>query len=442
MCMKKNDRLIGVCESYTYEGLGVVKNDGFPIFVKDMLIGEKGEIVITKVLKNYAFGRCLNRLETSDQRVEPICPIYKQCGGCQIQHLSVQAQKEFKTQRVQDCITRIGKLDLQVEPCLTMEQPSHYRNKGQVPVGVKDNQVICGFYRFHSNDIIDMNACLIQHDAINETVSKIKSLLNIYQNGEYFRHLLIKVGFKTNEIMVVLIVRDENVPYLDEMVEAIQEDERVKSIILNLNQRNDNVILGDKEILLAGKPTIQDELDGLKFNISSKSFYQVNPIQTEVLYSKVCEFAQLNHNETVLDLYCGIGTISLFMARYAKHVTGIEIVPEAIEDAKINAQLNGIENVEFVCSDSAAYAEELAKNNTKLDVICVDPPRKGCDETALASMVTMSPERIVYVSCDPATLARDLRYLSDYGYEVKVVQPVDMFPGSFHVECVTLIVKK
>lgn len=440
--MRKNEKFIGKCENYTYQGLGVVKYEGQPVFVKDMLEGEMGEIVITKVLKNYAFGRCLQLLKSSRGRVEPRCLIYKQCGGCQLSHMSKQAQKAFKRQRVQDCITRIGKIELEVEDVLSMEDPYHYRNKGQVPVGMKDDQVICGFYRIHSNDIIDMNECLIQHPLINEMVQIIKAQLQKYQIGSYFRHLLIKVGFESKEMMVVLIVREEKIPHLEELVQVICQQEYIKSVIMNLNQRNDNVILGDKETLLYGKSTIQDTLMGLKFNISSKSFYQVNPIQTCVLYEKAVEFANLTGKETVLDLYCGIGTISMFMAKKAKHVIGIEIVEDAIKDAKKNALLNQIDNVEFVCSDAGTFASEIAKNNQHLDVICVDPPRKGCDQKTLESILKMSPQRIVYVSCDPATLARDLYFLSQNGYEVKKVQPVDMFPQTTHVECVCLLVKK
>lgn len=440
--MKKNEKYIAVCENYTYDGLGVVRIHHFPVFVKDMIVGEKGEIVITKVLKNYAFGRCLNLLEKSVHRVTPPCSLAKQCGGCQLMHLSLEEQQNFKRQRVQDCINRIAKLKIQVEDVISMENPFHYRNKGQIPVGIKDHEVICGFYRIHSNDIIDMQECLIQHPFINEMAQEIKRLIQKYGNATYFRHLLIKVGFNTNEIMVVFIVRNKNVPFLREMVDEISSHEHVKSMILNVNQRKDNVILGEEEILLYGSETIQDKLKDLSFNISSKSFYQVNPIQTVKLYEKAVEFAGLTGNEMVLDLYCGIGSISLFMAQKAKSVIGIEIVEAAIEDAKKNASLNKIGNVEFYCSDAATYAKKLADDHLKPDVICVDPPRKGCDEVTLSSIVQMDPQRIVYVSCDPSTLARDLRYLSDRGYEVKRILPVNMFEFSYHVECVCLIVKK
>lgn len=440
--MKKNDKFIGKCESYTFEGLGVIKHDNMPVFVKNMILNEVGEIVITKVLKNYAFGRCLNLIEKSENRVEPKCPLSKQCGGCQLQHMSNNEQKAFKKQRVQDCITRIAKLDLQVEDVISMENPYYYRNKGQIPVGVKDDQVCTGFYRIHSNDIIDMNECMIQHESINEILQSTKKLIQTYKNGEYFRHLLIKVGFITKQIMIVFIVNNENVPHLDQMIQELSKNEHVQSIILNINQRNDNVILGEKEILVYGNKTIQDKLHDLTFNISSKSFYQVNPVQTLKLYDTAVEYAQLTGNETVIDLYCGIGTISQFMAKKAKHVIGIEIVEDAIKDAKINAKNNNINNIEFYCSDAGEFAKKLAAQNYKPDVVSVDPPRKGCDQLTLDSILTMDPKRIVYISCDPSTLARDLKYLSEHNYQVEKVQPVDMFPHSFHVETVASLIKK
>ena len=440
--MKKNDKFIGKCESYTFEGMGVVKHENMPVFVKNMIMNETGEIVITKVLKNYAFGRCLKLINESEHRVEPKCLLSKQCGGCQLQHMSASEQKAFKKQRVQDCITRIAKLDIEVEDVISMDEPYHYRNKGQIPVGMMNNEVVTGFYRIHSNDIIDMNECLIQHEFINEILQTTKKLIQKYQNGQYFRHLLIKVGFITKQIMIVLIVNNENIPHLDKMIQELSKNTNVKSIILNINQRNDNVILGEKEILVYGNKTIQDQLHDLTFNISSKSFYQVNPIQTLKLYDTAVEYAQLSGNETVIDLYCGIGTISQFMAKKAKHVIGIEIVEDAIKDAKINAKNNNIQNIEFYCSDAGTFAKKLASESFKPDVVSVDPPRKGCDQLTLDSILTMDPKRIVYISCDPSTLARDLKYLSEHNYKVERVQPVDMFPHSFHVETVCLLSRK
>lgn len=443
--LKKNEHVQGVCSGYTHDGHGVVKIDGYPLFVKGMLEKEEGELVVTMAKKNFGYAKLLTLHQASSARQTPPCPIAKQCGGCQLQHMQYEEQLRFKKQKVQDVITRIAKLDLEVEDVLGMQgQQEFYRNKGQIPVGVdKQGACITGFYRINSNAIIDTDCCRIQSKRINEVLQVMKELLQKYGNAQYFRHLLIKDGFSSGEVMVVWIVRQKQIPHQTAMVEQLVERlPYIKSVVLNLNTRNDNVILGDKEWLLYGKRTITDRIHDLNFSISSKSFYQVNPKQTEVLYGKALEFAQLTGKETVLDLYCGVGTISMFLAQKAKHVTGIEIVPQAIADAKANALLNGITNIEFICSDAASYAQKLSEAGMHPDVIVVDPPRKGCDDVAIASMVKMQPKRIVYVSCDPATLARDLKKLNEQGYEVKVIQPCDMFCYSYHVECVALIERK
>lgn len=438
--MKKNEHVNGVCCGYTKDGHGVVKIEGFPLFVKGMLEGEEGELVITMVKKSYGYARLLNLHKTSSERVEPICPVAKQCGGCQLQHMSYKEQLRYKKQKVQDVIDRIAKLDLKVKDVLGMENQLHYRNKGQIPVGLKNNIVQTGFYRINSNDIIDMNACMIQSERINTVLAVMKELLVKYKNASVFRHLLIKDGFHTKETMVVWITRKKNFPHKEEMVkELVERLPFIKSIVLNLNTREDNVILGEKEELLYGQSYITDTIHGLKFHISSKSFYQVNPVQTEILYGKALEFCEIKGNETILDLYCGVGTISMFLAQKAKKVIGIEIVEQAIENAKENALHNGITNIEFVCSDAASYAKKVSDENLKPDIVVVDPPRKGCDQVTLDSIVKMSPQRIVYVSCDPATLARDLRILENSGYHCVKVQPVDMFPYSHHIESVVLL---
>ncbi len=444
--LKKNDHFIGTCMSYTFEGLGVVKADGFPIFVKNMLVGERGEIVVTQVRKNFGYGRCLKLEIESSNRVEPQCPIFKQCGGCQLQHMSADELKRFKTDRVREALERIGGLHVHVEEALMMEEGVHYRNKGQIPVGLdRKGEVVCGFYRINSNEIIDLEecGCLIQHELINVVIAKMKELLERYGNAQFFRHILVKVGFYTQEVMVVLIVREREFIGLEQMVEELcAAIPQIKSVILNLNQRNDNVILGDEEVLLYGRETIVDELDGLQFEISSKSFYQINPVQTVRLYKKAVEFAQLSGVEQVVDLYCGIGTITQFMAAKAGRVLGVEVVAPAIEDAKRNAARNGIGNVEFVCADAGVFAQRLAAEGQRPDVVCVDPPRKGCDAKTLEAIRVMGPQRIVYVSCAPSPLARDLRVLTEFGYEVQRVQPVDMFPWTYHVETVVLLSHK
>ena len=439
--MKKNEHVTGTCVNYTFEGLGVVKVEGFPLFVKDMLVGECGEIVVTQVRKNFGYGRLLKLDRESSERAVPRCPIFKQCGGCQLQHFSLVELQRFKTQRVKDAIERIGGLDCHVEDAMMMEDGWYYRNKGQVPVGLdKAGKTVCGFYRINSNDIIDMDECLIQHELINKSVQCMKRLIGEFGNVEVFRHLLVKVGFSTGEVMVVFIVREKRVKELSLMAEQlVAEVPEVKSVILNLNQRCDNVILGEEEVLLYGERVIHDVLDGLSFEISSKSFYQINPAQTVKLYQKAVAFAGLSKDDRVVDLYCGIGTITQFMARKAAHVQGVEVVAAAIEDAKRNAARNGIVNVDFVCADAGEYAERIAAEGKRVDVVCVDPPRKGCDQKTLDAILTIDPKRIVYVSCDPSTLARDLRFLSEHGYGVEKVQPVDMFPWTYHIEVVIMM---
>lgn len=441
--MKKNDRIVGTCLNYTHDGHGVVKVDGYPIFVKDMLKGEEGDIVITLAKKNYAFGKLWKLIKASPERVQPPCPIAKQCGGCQLQHMSYQEQLVFKKQKVQDVITRLAKIELDVQDVLGMQNQLYYRNKGQIPVGLQSGHTVTGFYRINSNTIIDTDHCLIQSERINEVLKVMRTLLKKYENTEFFRHLLIKDGFATGEVMVVWITKKMNFPHMQEMKEELLASLKfIKSIIVNVNTREDNVILGDQEHVLHGPRAIMDTIHDLKFHISSKSFYQVNPRQTEVLYGKALEFCDLHGDETVVDLYCGVGTISMFLAQKAKHVIGIEIIPQAIEDAKENADLNHLTNIEFVCSDATTYAKKLNDTNVHPDIVVVDPPRKGCDEETLASIVIMNPKKIVYVSCDPATLARDLKFLVAQGYQVDVVQPVDMFPFSFHVESVVLMSRK
>ena len=441
--MKKNDQVHGVCSGYTHDGHGVVKVNGFPLFVKGMLEGEEGDLVVTMAKKTFGYGRLMKRSVTSPQRVTPPCPIAKQCGGCQLQHMSYSEQLRFKKQKVQDVIQRIAHLDVEVQDVLGMQEYTHYRNKGQIPVGMDKGKTVTGFYRINSNSIIDTDTCLIQSERINEVLQEMRRLLQTYNNAKVFRHLLIKHAFSSDEVMVVWIVRSFQIPHEKEMVRELSEAlPFVKSIIVNLNQRTDNVILGDKEKLLYGERVIVDSIHDLKFSISSKSFYQVNPTQTEVLYGKALEFAQLTGKETVLDLYCGVGTISMFLAQQARHVTGIEIVPQVIQDARKNAALNGIANIEFVCSDAASYAKKLCEQGVHPDVIVVDPPRKGCDAEAIESMVMMQPKRIVYVSCDPGTLARDLKLLKEKGYHTEIVQPVEMFPFTHHIETCVLLQRK
>lgn len=437
--MKKNDILTGVCVDYTHEGEGIVKSEGFPFFIKNVIKGETVRFLVLKMKSSYGYGKCLEILESSKHRRQPFCSYYGRCGGCQIQHMSYDEQLSFKHGLVQNNIAKIGKLKTSVLPVIGCDKTKNYRNKAQFPITMEE-EVKMGFYRIHSNDIIAMDECRIQSGLINEIMQKVKALLIKYQPESIFRHLLVKHAIKTDEVMVVFIVRKRKIVGFNRIVnELIASFPQIKSIVLNVNKRKDNVILGDEEHVLFGDNAITDELDGLKFTIASRSFYQVNPLQTEVLYKKVLDFAQIGKEDTVIDLYCGVGTISLFLARSAKKVIGIEIVAAAIANAKKNALLNNIKNAEFVCSDAASYASKMVAQGMKADVVVVDPPRKGCDSITLESIVKMAPERIVYVSCNPATLARDLKQLESLGYLTKTIQPVDMFPNSFHVETVVLL---
>ena len=437
--MKKNDLVQGVCIDYTNEGLGIVKVNGFPVFVKNLLLNEEAEIQLMKVTKSLGYGRVVKRLTTSEERAEPKCTSYRLCGGCHLQHMSYKHQLQFKTDRVKNCFERIAHLDVQVEDCLGMSDPWKYRNKVQIPVGSKDGRTVLGFYRNHSHDIVEYDECLVQSSLQNEVTVWLRSELSIKESSELFRHVLIKHALISNEAMAVLIVKKEHPDFIKLAEKLVNQFPCIKTVVLNLNERNDNVILGEKEKVLIGSGMIREQLKNLSFGISSKSFYQINPYQTEVLYSKALEFAQLTGNEEVVDVYCGTGTIGLFASGSAKHVTGIEIVKEAVEDAKRNAEYNHIVNADFICSDAGAATETLFKQGIHPDVVIVDPPRKGLDQKTMESCTGMNPERIVYVSCDPATCARDCAIFETLNYHVEKVQPVDMFPHTHHVETVVLL---
>lgn len=435
-------------------GEGIGKIDNFTVFVKGAVKGEKVKAKITKVNKNFAFGRVMEIVEKSKDRVEPICPAYKRCGGCQMQHLSYEAQLEFKKQKVIDCIERIGKIKMDsvtVHDTIGMEPPYYYRNKVQLPVGEKNGEVQIGFYAERSHEIINIDKCYIQFEAANGIIKLVKEWMNKFKIQGYdeetgkgtLRHIMIRKGFKTNQIMLVLVTVNEALPYKKELIESITQNiDGITGIIQNINRKKTNVILGDKEITLWGDKEIQDYIGEFKFNISSKSFFQVNPVQTEKLYAAALKYAGLTGNEVVFDAYCGTGTISLFLSQNAKMVYGVEIIPEAIENAKINATQNKVTNAEFIVGKSEEEIPKLIERGIKPEIVVVDPPRKGCEKVLLESIANAGPRTIVYVSCDPATLARDLGILSELGYEVKEVQPVDMFPATGHVETVVRIVRE
>ena len=450
--VKKNDYIEVVFEDLTHDGAGVAKVDGYPIFVANALPGEKANVKVTKTNNGYGFGRLMEILEKSPERVEILMEDRDKYGGCQIQHLSYEGQLKFKEKQVREVMARIGKLqDVTIHPIIGMDEPLHYRNKAQVPVGEKDGKLIAGFFKPRSHDIVETRESIIQHVKINEAVQVVKDIFSELGIPAYnekthkgvLRHIMARHGKQTDELMVVLVTRTSSIPFVEKVTkEIVARLPHVKSIVQNINSKKTNVILGDEAHVLWGSEVIYDFIGNVKFAISAKSFYQVNPEQTKVLYEKALEYAELTGEETVIDAYCGIGTISLFLAQKAKKVFGVEIVPEAIEDARRNAELNDITNVEFAVGPAETVITDWYKEGNTADVLVVDPPRKGCDETLLHTIIEMKPKKVVYVSCNPGTLARDLRILEDGGYKTVEVQPVDMFPMTTHVECVSKLVLK
>ncbi|MEK6989480.1 23S rRNA (uracil(1939)-C(5))-methyltransferase RlmD [Paenibacillus sp. FSL K6-1566] len=521
----KNDEVILEIIGMTHDGEGVGRVEGYTLFVQGALPGEKVRAKVLKTKKQYGYAKLLELVERSQHRIAPPCPIYDQCGGCQLQHMDYTAQLEWKRQLVIDNLERIGKLrvvregsgvegaspaaggmsgqadaatagqnasdreaqvsgehrntglhqepgagnisgtglhdepgadfgtglhqepeaGIIVRPTLGMNEPWRYRNKSQVPIGVTEGGLVGGFYARGSHRIVDMETCLIQHEQNDEVVRRVKAIgrrlgITAYdeESGQgLLRHVVVKIGFATGEMMIVLVTNGERIPRMNEWITAIREElPAVVSVCQNINTRKTNVIFGDVTRVLWGREVIHDYIGDVKFAISARSFYQVNPAQTEVLYGKTVEYAGLTGEETVIDAYCGIGTISLFLAQHAKKVYGVEIVKEAIEDARANAELNGMAHVEFEVGASEDVIPRWKEQGIEADVIVVDPPRKGCDPRLLETILQMKPERVVYVSCNPSTLARDLRVLEDGGYRTVEVTPVDMFPHTVHVECV------
>ena len=465
------------------EGEGIGKYEGYTLFVKDAVVGDTILAKVLKTKKTYGYARLQEILEASPYRVTPVCPVARQCGGCQIQQLSYEQQLIYKQQKVLDCVTRIGGFEgivgpevnaskndegqILMESVVGMEDPYYYRNKSQFPVGKsREGKIVTGFYAGRTHSIIENETCYIGA-AINEQIlSLIKAFMEEYQIAPYdeqrhtglVRHVLTRVGFTTGEVMVCLVINGKQLPHQEVLVERLKAvkqpvthptegiqsagEQFVQSICLNVNKEKTNVILGDKVIPLYGEPYITDYIGPIQYRISPLSFYQVNPVQTKKLYELALEYADLTGEETVWDLYCGIGTISLFLAQKAQKVYGVEIIPQAIEDAKENARLNQIENAEFfVGAAEDVLPEQYKKYGVHADVIVVDPPRKGCDEKLLDTIVQMAPKRVVYVSCDPATLARDAKYLCEHGYELVKFRAVDQFAHSVHVETVCLLSK-
>ncbi|MFE6169162.1 23S rRNA (uracil(1939)-C(5))-methyltransferase RlmD [Viridibacillus arvi] len=443
--VKKNDRLTVYIEDLTHDGAGVAKIDGYPLFIQGGLPDETAEVHVLKTLKNYGFAKIINITEPSPDRVAAPCPVFAQCGGCQLQHLSYEGQLKWKEKMVRNVMTRIGKIDAPVLSVKGMDNPWNYRNKAQIPFGLNGEAPIAGFYKTKSHDIVDTDRCLIQTaeaDAILEGLKPRLWKLGIKpydeQTGQgMLRHVVVRKGRATNEVMVVLVTKKRKFPQAEAAVELIKQlVPNVTSIMQNINGEKTNVIFGNETLKLWGNDTIEDTIGDVRFEISARSFYQVNPEQTEVLYKQALDYADLKGDETVIDAYCGIGSISLFLAQKAKYVMGVEIVPQAIEDAKRNAELNGFTNTYFEAGPAEEVIPRWYKEGKTADVLVVDPPRKGCDEALLNTILEQRPKRVVYVSCNPATLARDLRILEDGGYKTQEVQPVDMFPHTAHCEAV------
>ena len=466
--VEKNEELIVTIDACGSEGEGIGRIDGYALFVKDAVVGDTVRVKIMKAKKNYAFARLMEVITPSPDRIEPPCPLARKCGGCQIQHINYEKQLEYKHNKVKSCLEHIGgftvvdegvetEVDsvdnvIVMEPALGMDDPFYYRNKAQFPVGRnKEGKVVTGFYAARSHNIIETETCYIQAKENDEILRIVREFITEYDIPTYneethsglVRHVLTRVGYKTKEIMVCLIINGKKLPHHEELVRRLREVPNMTSITLNINTKKTNVILGEKCVTLWGQSYITDYIKDVKFQISPLSFYQVNPEQTERLYSQALEYAALTGDEVVWDLYCGIGTISLFLAKSAKEVYGVEIVPQAIEDAKKNAEINGIHNATFYVGAAEDVVEDLYKDDAKrADVVMVDPPRKGCAESLLDTIVAMQPKRVVYVSCDPATLARDLKILDEKGYQVKKARAVDMFPNSVHVETVCYLERK
>ena len=452
--MKKNDLLQIKIEAMGNAGEGIGKIDGYPLFVKDALPGDLAEVRVTKVKKTYAFARLERLLEASPERTEPRCPLHRRCGGCQIQALSYEKQLEYKEQKVREDLIRIGGFaDPLVFPVLGMDEPYHYRNKAQFPFGRnREGRIVTGFYAGRTHTIVPGTECAIGVPENKQILELILDFMEKHGIAPYdettgkglLRHALIRKGFATGELMVCLVINGRSFPHVEELADRLFEIPGMTSFSLNVNQKNTNVILGEEVISVRGQTYITDRIGGVSYQISPLSFYQVNPVQTEKLYRTALEYAGLTGGETVWELYCGIGTISLFLARGAGQVYGVEVVPQAVEDARRNADLNGITNVEFYLGKAEeVLPEKYEKDGIRADVIVVDPPRKGCDSACLETMLRMEPERIVYVSCDPATLARDLKILcADGRYELSKVQPVDMFPHTAGIENVAQLFRR
>lgn len=451
--MKKNEEYIVDIIDNGYEGEGIAKIDNFTIFIPGAIKGEKVKILIVKVTTSYAFGKILEIIEASKDRVENVdCITYKRCGGCNLRHMNYQKTLELKKDIVQNLVNKNLKIDLQVKDTIGMENPFSYRNKAQYPVGLnKQGKPIIGVFANRTHEVIETNGCMIQNKQSEKIAKYIcefadRNNISVYNEETrkgLLRHIVIKVGIKTNEIMCILVLNGKEINNEQKLIkELVSNFPNIKTIVKNINTKNTNVILGKENITIYGDGYIYDKLGNYTFKISPLSFYQINPVQTEKLYNLALEKAELTGNETLLDLYCGIGTIGIFMANKAKAVYGIEIVEDAIKDAKENCKINNISNAKYYAGDTEKLLADLIEKEKIIpDVIVVDPPRKGLDKTTIENIKKIKPKKVIYISCNPATLVRDLSYLVE-NYEVQEIQPVDMFPFSHHIENISILIQK
>ncbi len=449
--IEKNDEFIVDITDQDDMGNGIGKADGFPLFVRHAVVGDRVRAGVTRVKKNFAYARIVSLIIPSKLRAEPECGVFRRCGGCQLQLMSYEAQLDFKRKRVLECLRRIGGCpDIRVEPVIPSEKVFRYRNKAQYPVGIdREGNPTCGFFAERTHDIIPHEDCLLSpriFSVIKDIVIKWMRRYDIpaYSEKEHrglIRHIFLRTGI-SGRICICLVINGANLPYSKDLLEMLSEKADISGLLISTNKNKGNVIMGSAVKCLFGEPYTEDFIGEIRFRISPLSFYQINTVQTVKLYDKALEFAALKGDETVLDLYCGIGTIALYAAKKAGQVIGIEIVPDAVRDAVENARLNGIENARFYCGKAEEVLPSLFESGMdSADVVIVDPPRKGCDERTLDTIAGISPSRFIYVSCDPATLARDIKYMKRYGYEPVKVQPVDMFPQSVHIECIVCIQK-
>ncbi len=442
--MLKNQEIVLDITDVTAEGSGVGKYDGMAVFVPLTAVGDRARVKLLKVKKSYAYGKLLELLKPAECRIEPDCPIFNRCGGCAYRHIDYNAELEIKYNKVYETVKRIGGVDLKPQPILSDRQ-NRYRNKAQLPVSLEGR---AGFFAFHSHRIIPLCDCLLQPECFKDIISLIevwieKNQISIYDEALHkglLRHIYLRMAEATNEIMLTLVINGQDLPQSEDLVKKLTENfPIIKSIQININTEDTNVILGDKCKTVFGSDYITDILCGLKVRLSALSFYQVNRNMAKKLYKRAAEYTKPS-GKTLLDLYCGAGTIGLSMAKEADSIIGVEIVPEAIADAELNAKANGIENARFICGDALAAAEKLAQDKVKSDVVIVDPPRKGCAKEVIDIICNrFKPERVVYVSCDPATLARDIKIFSEMGYSLTEYTPADLFPRTSHTECAALL---